>query len=168
VSDDPAPFPPSDLAGFLALCAGEWLALRSRFDLQAPELPPDPPAAELQEEPWHRSERGELVVEHLAPAAAGEIGGLQLRTADGSVPARLTFLTDGRFRGHDGRQGEWQLWPDGTLELRLSADGVDRQERIWFTKANLRLRSAIERHADGRPTQASFSSEIRRLRRPPA
>jgi hypothetical protein len=40
------------------------------------------------------------------------------------------------------------------------------QERIWFTKANLRLRSSVEHHPDGSPGRASFSSEIRRLSRP--
>jgi hypothetical protein len=42
------------------------------------------------------------------------------------------------------------------------------RERIWFTKPNLRLRSSVENHADGRPGRASFSSEIRRVSRPAA
>ena len=44
-------FPPSDLASFLRLCDGEWLTVRSRFQLQDDgdnDAHPNPPAgAEL-------------------------------------------------------------------------------------------------------------------------
>ncbi|MGB0276476.1 MAG: phycobiliprotein lyase, partial [Synechococcus sp.] len=29
------PFPPADPAAFLALCAGEWMSLRSSFELSS-------------------------------------------------------------------------------------------------------------------------------------
>jgi len=50
VTASPEGFPPQDLRRFLELCAGEWLALRSHFDLaqaaaEAAEPQPAPPAA---------------------------------------------------------------------------------------------------------------------------
>jgi hypothetical protein len=170
---DPAPFPPVDLAGFLQLCAGEWLALRSRFDFGQLDGMGDgtvdgvdepAAAAAAEEEPWHRSDRGELRVEHL-PATADHLGVLLVTPPGAGGPSRLTFLADGRFDG-DGGDGTWQLWPDGSLELVAGTTGLERRERIWFTKVNLRLRSCVEQPADGGPARASFSSEIRRVVRP--
>ncbi|MEB3266355.1 MAG: phycobiliprotein lyase [Cyanobacteriota bacterium] len=157
---DPAPFPPADLAGFLQLCAGEWLALRSLLTLDR-----DPPASpdNDDEASWHESERGELRVEHR-PAADDHLGGLTLTPSAGPTRA-LSFYGNGRFAG-DGGEGRWQLWPDGSLELVAQVNGLERRERIWFTKPNLRLRSSVEHHADGRPGRASFSTEIRRVSRP--
>lgn len=43
---------------------------------------------------------------------------------------------------------------------------LERRERIWFTKPNLRLRSSVEHGAGGSAAQASFCSEIRRVSRP--
>ncbi|WP_411873009.1 phycobiliprotein lyase [Vulcanococcus limneticus] len=96
-------FPPSDLASFLRLCDGEWLTVRSRFELQAtgdddakPTSParagqeasagqaiqgpfdgddPDPTAAAPQEQ-WHDSARGALLVAYLEPVEPDEPGGL--------------------------------------------------------------------------------------------
>ena len=98
-------FPPSDLASFLRLCDGEWLTVRSRFQLEevgnaAPE--PTPPAgvppvalagqaitgpfgsddrgptgAEPQEQ-WHDSARGTLSVTYLEPGDPDEPGALQV------------------------------------------------------------------------------------------
>ena len=42
MTSSPEGFPPQDLRSFLELCAGEWLALRSHFDLSLVE--PDEPA----------------------------------------------------------------------------------------------------------------------------
>ncbi|MEB3349945.1 MAG: phycobiliprotein lyase [Cyanobacteriota bacterium] len=153
---DSAPFPPADLSAFLQLCAGEWLALRSRLALELE-------AANHDDDAWHQSERVELRVEHR-PAADGHLGGLTL-TPPGGAARALLFHADGRFAG-DAGEGRWQLWPDGSLELVAQADGVERRERIWFTKPNLRLRSSVETRADGLPGRASFSSEIRRVQRP--
>jgi hypothetical protein len=117
---------------------------------------------------WHSSERGELTIAYQEPSGAVEPGSL-LITPPGATAARtVTFSADGRFRGGDGDGGQWQLWPDGSLELVLEREGVQVRERIWFTKPNLRLRSTVERGSDGRPARASFSSEIRRVSRPAA
>ena len=54
------PFPPEQIGGFLRLCAGEWMSLRSLFGL-----------GQLEEgangDEWHSSERGDLpgAVVHL-------------------------------------------------------------------------------------------------------
>jgi hypothetical protein len=158
-----SPFPPPDLRSFLLLCAGEWLALRSSMALESAgsEVPGGSEAA--GEESWHRSERGELAVAWLEPQRAGDAGGLAV-TPPGQPTRTLTFQESGGFET-EGMQGSWQLWPDGSLELRLSDGGRRIKERIWFTKPNLRLRSSVEQRADGSPGRASFSSEIRRVSR---
>jgi hypothetical protein len=155
-------FPPCDLPGFLQLCAGEWLALRSSLAL----------AEGGAEESWHRSERGELRFAYLAPEGPGDPGGLAISPPQGPT-RRLRFTEDGRFHdedatGGEGTRGDWRLWPDGSLELGLRLGELEVRERIWFTQPNLRLRSSVERRADGSPDRASFSSEIRRVSRPPA
>jgi hypothetical protein len=161
------PFPPETIAAFLALCAGDWLSLRSCFSLR--EAEEAALEAEADGVSWHSSERGELTVSYLAPEQGGEPGGLEI-TPPGGGRHRLLFHPDGDFQGHapDGaaRTGRWQLWPDGSLELTSERAGASVRERIWFTKANLRLRSSVEHHPDGRPGRASFSSEIRRVSRP--
>ena len=45
------PFPPADPAAFLALCDGQWMSLRSCFEL-----------SREGDDEWHSSERGELAV----------------------------------------------------------------------------------------------------------
>jgi hypothetical protein len=168
------PFPPRTIEAFLICCAGDWLCLRSRFYLEevgsgglaASSGPGESPE---EEERWHSSERGELTVAYLAPEGTGEPGGLEITPPDGGRH-RLVLLPDGAFEGSspDGvaSSGRWQLWPDGTLELTREQAGTSVRERIWFTKANLRLRSSVEHRSDGRPGRASFSSEIRRVSRP--
>ena len=163
---DSAPFPPQDISAFLRFCAGEWMALRSRFALDAGL------EGENGDE-WHSSERGELVVAYLEPSSADSPGGLSLGPK-GEAPRQLLFTGDGSFTVNESaggsqqgeRQGSWQLWPDGSLELTLSEGSSEVRERIWFTKPNLRLRSTVESRADGLPGRASFSSEIRRVSRP--
>jgi hypothetical protein len=161
VSDLPA-FPPNDIRGFLAFCAGEWLALRSTF------LPGELEPAEGEGDEWHRSERGELKIAYQEPSGAADPGSLLITPPGATTGRRVTFSADGRFHGGGGDGGQWLLWPDGSLELVLEREGVEVRERIWFTKPNLRLRSTIERGSDGRPARASFSSEIRRVSRPAA
>jgi len=163
-------FPPSDLPGFLRLCAGEWLALRSSLALAEEGAGQDPEEGES----WHRSERGELLIAYLAPEGPGQPGGLEISPPQRPT-RRLHFLADGRFHDEDSAatagpraQGEWRLWTDGSLELKQRQGDREVRERIWFTQPNLRLRSSVERWADGNPGRASFSSEIRRLGRPPA
>jgi len=156
-ADTPA-FPPDSIEAFLRFCAGEWMSLRSRFELDTPD-----DAGEGDE--WHSSERGELVVAYLEPASEGP-GGLSVGPK-GEAMHQLLFAADGRFSAGE-RLGQWQLWPDGSLELVLSGEGREVRERIWFTKPNLRLRSTVENSSDGSPSRASFCSEIRRVSRPAA
>ena len=165
VSDLPA-FPPNDIRGFLAFCAGEWLALRSTFLPGEPEPASGDVEGEGDGDEWHSSERGELKIAYQEPSGAVEPGSLLITPPGGAVGRRVAFSADGWFDGGDGEVGQWQLWPDGSLELVLAREGVEVRERIWFTKPNLRLRSTIERGSDGRPARASFSSEIRRVSRP--
>ena len=174
---DLAPFPPADLPQFLRHCAGEWMSLRSQFDLgeigagaeagAAGDGHEDPGTGDQADEGWHSSERGELVVAFLEPADDGAPGGLRFGRKDGGVPTQLQFDAEGGFRSGD-REGRWQLGPDGSLELTVQGPAAVVRERIWFTKPNLRLRSSVEHRAYGSPGRASFSSEIRRVSRPPS
>jgi len=189
MSEPISAFPPETIGAFLRCCAGEWMSLRSQFslagamDLGSLDLgslePADPavpePASQGEgelalEEAWHSSERGELVVSFLEPDGNASVGGLRV-AAGGKGPAQLHFDHQGGFTASGGEgqsQGSWQMWPDGSLELQLKAGERLVRERIWFTKANLRLRSTVEQGADGLPARASFSSEIRRVGRPAA
>ena len=186
MSEPISAFPPETIGAFLRCCAGEWMSLRSQFsladsldpaalDLGSLDLaslePASPGEGELAlEETWHSSERGELVVSFLEPEDNASVGGLRV-AAGGKGPAQLHFDHQGGFTASGGEgqsQGSWQMWPDGSLELRISAGERLVRERIWFTKANLRLRSTVEQGADGLPARASFSSEIRRVGRPAA
>ena len=149
------PFPPQEIGDFLRFCAGEWMGLNSTFALEEPA----DIAADGDE--WHTSERGELLVTYLEPQAGGEPGGLSQGPKDG-LQQQLLFHSDGSYRcGAD--QGRWQLWPDGSLELVIEAQGQQVRERLWFTKPNLRLRSSVTNQGDGNPARAHFSSEIRRV-----
>lgn len=166
VTASPEGFPPQDLRRFLELCAGEWLALCSHFDL----VQAGAAAADDEEEAWHRSERGELRIAFLEPSAADLAGGLRITAPAGSVQ-ELHFRSDGSFllaADPAAEPGRWQLWPDGSLELAWTGSGRHLQERIWFTQPNLRLRSSVEHGAAEPPGRARFSSEIRRVSRPPA
>lgn len=160
-------FPPEDISGFLQLNAGEWLTLRS---LMAPEdagggavAGGQAPETRDGGQPWHQSERGELRVTFLEPEDSESCGGLAMVLPGGST-VRLLFRADGTawMQEHWGR---WQLDVDGSLQLELEKDGRIIQERIWFSKPNLRLRCTLEQSLDGRPGRASFSSEIRRVSR---
>ena len=156
-NSEQAPFPPQEIGAFLRFCAGEWMALRSRFALG------EGSEGENGDE-WHSSDRGELLVTYLEPASAGSPGGLRL-CPQGQPERQLLFAGNGSFEVN-GARGCWQLWPDGSLELSLRGEGGEVRERIWFTKPNLRLRSTVESRSDGSPGRASFSSEIRRVSRP--
>ncbi len=168
---DTAPFPPTDIQAFLRCCEGSWMSLRSRFDLAAgAEASPTPGAdaateAGVPDEAWHQSERGELEMRHLPGASDDDPGALVSQPA-GAGATTLRFLGDGRFESSGAAGGTWKLWPDGSLELSVEAEGRRIRERIWFTKPNLRLRSTVEHVNDGGAGRASFSSEIRRVSRP--
>ena len=148
-------FPPEDPGSFLSLCDGEWMSLRSCFE----------PAAGGDDE-WHSSERGELTVRCVSEQ--GALGQLQVQ-APGGTSSTLTFAADGQLILDGDSPGNWRFWPDGSMELNLSrTDGVQVQERIWFTRANLRLRSTTAVDAHGTPVQGSFCTDIRRVSKPAA
>ena len=148
-------FPPEDPGSFLSLCDGEWMSLRSCFELAAGG-----------DDEWHSSERGELTVRFFAEQ--GALGQLQVR-APGGTSSTLTFAADGQLIFDGDSPGKWRFWPDGSMELNLSrADGLQVQERIWFTRANLRLRSTTAVDAQGKPVQGSFCTDIRRVSKPAA
>jgi hypothetical protein len=195
-------FPPTNLAAFLRLCAGEWLTVRSRFQLEesgdaegglapagraelvepveggepGPFGPDDPSlAARADQEHWHDSARGALLVTYLEPTAVHQPGGMAVTppAPEGGPgqPLHLWFQAEGVVERLDAAgnrldEGTWRFWNDGSLELSQSGDGRVVRERIWFTKPNLRLRSSVERLLDGTPARACFSSEIRRVSRP--
>ena len=161
-------FPPSTIEAFLISCAGEWIALRSQFASITPSQ-----EAELSQEveAWHDSERGEIKVDYLAPTTSEAPGGLRV-TAPGGNVTTLTFLAEGQAliiaSSQETASGTWHFWPNGILELDCPAEDGKVRERIWFAKPNLRLRSSLAHRADGEPGLASFSTEIRRVSRPPA
>jgi hypothetical protein len=122
-------FPPPNLRSFLLLCVGEWLALRSSMALESPAAEAPGTLETLEEEEiWHRSERGELAVAWLEPQRAGDAGGLAV-TPPGQPTRSLTFQESGGFET-EGMRGSWQLWPDGSLELRLRDGERSIKERI--------------------------------------
>ena len=131
------------------------MSLRSCFELAAGG-----------DDEWHSSERGELTVRCVSEQ--GALGQLQVQ-APGGNSSTLTFAADGRLILDGDSPGNWRFWPDGSMELNLSrADGVQVQERIWFTRANLRLRSTTAVDAQGTPVQGSFCTDIRRVSKPAA
>ena len=146
-------FPPEDPGSFLSLCDGVWMSLRSIFELAAGG-----------DDEWHSSERGELTVRCVKEQ--GALGQLQMQ-APGGTSSTLTFAADGQLILDADSQGNWRFWPDGSMELNLSrADGVQVQERIWFTRVNLRFRSTTAVDAQGTPVQGSFCTDIRRVSKP--
>ena len=124
-----------------------------------------------EDEAWHDSERGEIKVDYLKSANSDAPGGLRV-TAPGGNVTTLTFLADGRVlivsSSQETASGTWQFWLNGILELGCPSEQGMVSERIWFAKPNLRLRSSLAHRADGEPGRASFSTEIRRVSRPPA
>ncbi|MGB1416859.1 MAG: phycobiliprotein lyase [Synechococcus sp.] len=147
-------FPPADPAAFLSLCSGEWMSLRSGFELST-----------AGDDDWHSSERGTVMV-RSAPAEQGELGRLSVEAPGGATTA-LVFDRDGGLTveaGSQSQRGLWRFWPDGSVELTLQqSDGLEVQERIWFTRPNLRLRSTTAVDAAGHPVQGSFCTDIRRV-----
>ncbi|MEC8732738.1 MAG: phycobiliprotein lyase, partial [Cyanobacteriota bacterium] len=96
----------------------------------------------------------------------GALGQLKVQ-APGGTSSTLTFAADGHLILDGDSPGNWRFWPDGSMELNLSRpDGVQVQERIWFTRANLRLRSTTAVDAQGTPVQGSFCTDIRRVSKP--
>jgi len=167
-------FPPTTLPAFLELCAGQWMGLRSQFSTSpTPETaPPDSSTSGPgDDDAWHSSERGDVVVSFEPSRSPATLGSL-LVTAPTGTSQRLVFQVDGRLSEEEGNAGteaqapllgHWQLWTDGSLELSGERGGRQWKERIWFTKPNLRLRSRVEHNADDSAASAYFCSEIRRV-----
>ena len=113
------PFPPEDPKTFLTLCAGEWMSLRSSFELSEGD------------DDWHASERGELKVSY-DQGADQSVGRLEVVPPSGHA-SRLEFSANGRLAILGGAQettGLWRFWPDGAWVDLPQADGVVVQERI--------------------------------------
>ncbi|MFM9104542.1 MAG: hypothetical protein ACKOPS_25825, partial [Cyanobium sp.] len=146
-------FPPQDLRSVLELCAGDWLSVRSCFDLSEPLslaglAGNEAPAAESPlageppgraEEQWHTALRGELQVLFLEPTQPGDPGGLRVTPPPSAGAAaaiqELIFDASGAFQRHPGAgsgatRGSWRFWPDGSLELVESAGDGEVRERI--------------------------------------
>jgi hypothetical protein len=161
-------FPPEDICGFLQLNAGDWLVLRSLLEPEeghsiTGEVPTKGEGSEPSQ-PWHVSERAEVRMELLEPSSDTDWGGLEIFLAN-QANVRLIFHKTGTV-SINALLGHWRLGEDGSLVLTVDTENRRLNERIWFRKPNLRLRSTLEQFADGRPGRASFSSEIRRVRRP--
>ena len=138
-------FPPSDLTSFLRRGDGEWLTVRSRFQLQdagddeanaAPPAEvarsesigsdiqgpfggddPTPTAPQLQEQ-WHDSARGALLVAYVEPAEPHEPGALQVTPpALDSCPATPQCLHFQAGGGFERRDQAGNALSHGTWEL---------------------------------------------------
>ena len=130
------PFPPEDPKAFLALCAGEWMSLRSSFELSEGD------------DDWHASEKGELKVS-CDQKCEQSVGRLQVVPPSGHT-STLEFSTDGRLAIHGGPDeltGLWRFWPDGSMELTLGVrahglaapDGLDQLYPLGGTAWDLAL-----------------------------
>ena len=178
-------YPPRTATDFLTLCAGDWMSLRTLITVSD------------QEEGWHASERRIFRLTWHAPGdgnspATGQepgltadrqpLGTLALQAAELS-PFWLCFQwpgeeqgtrgadCKGHFLGRDGRTGQWCLNGEGVMELDWTTALHRVNERIWFTKANLRLRSRTVHSLDPAASlvqSCAFYSDIRRLPRSPA
>lgn len=151
--------PPATAQEFLERCAGRWLSLRTLVTVSH------------EEEGWEQSESAQLEFDWQPAVDNSELGVLslhgtlqpdfQLRVA-GAVQDR-----EGCFEGSDGRRGRWRFDADHVLQLTWHSGDQQFSERIWFSKANLRLRSrTVSCRNDPSAVQAcAFYSEIRRLQR---
>jgi len=147
-----AVFPPTTAEDLLALCAGEWLSLRSSFQ----------PA--VSDDDWHASDRGELKIQ-WAPTNNGHGGlGTMVISGPNQSEGNLNFDSNGGLSSGEGHQGHWKLQADGSLELTHTDGHCQITETIWFRKPNLRLRSLLIWRA-GELQGARFCSEIRRVSR---
>ena len=156
---NPAPFqPPATVQELLERCAGRWLSLRTLVTISH------------EEEGWDRSESAQLEFSWQPTEEGPELGVLGLHGGNRQPGFRLHMVggaqdREGRFEGSDGRRGLWRFDRDHVLQLTWCSGDQQFDERIWFSKANLRLRSrTISCSSDPSAVQAcAFYSEIRRL-----
>lgn len=130
MTSSPEGFPPQDLRSFLELCEGEWLALRSHFDLALVE-PADPAEA---------SAASEAAAEPAATAPAA-----------GSLPPPQADAA-----GHGQAEGEAEEPGDGLPDfaalLQQARAGVEEApiEEAWHSseRAELQVVFLSPAHAD--------------------
>lgn len=156
----PVPFqPPATVQELLELCAGRWLSLRTLVTVSH------------EEEGWDQSESTQLELSWHPAEPGPELGVLRLHgTQQPDFQLRMGGAAgdrEGCFEGSDGRSGRWRFDPDHVLQLTWCSGDLQFAERIWFSKANLRLRSrTVSCSNDPSAVQAcAFYSEIRRLQR---
>ena len=142
-------FQPGSAAELLALCAGEWMCLRSKYV----------PAG--GDEDWQQSERADLQWIWLASTEPDQLGTLQFLTK-GEPHQKLQFFSDGKLKTATGDHASWKLRA-GQLELSQQIGEQRLEETISFCKPNLRLRNVLLWHGD-QLEAAQFCSEIRRVR----
>ncbi len=155
-----APFqPPTTVEDLLERCGGRWLSLRTLVTISNGE------------EGWDQSESAQLEFSWQPTEEGPELGVLRLH-GDRQVDFQLHMAggaqdREGHFEGNDGRRGRWRFGRDHVLQLTWRSGALQFEERIWFSKANLRLRSrTISCSSDPSAVQAcAFYSEIRRLQR---
>ena len=143
----------------LERCAGRWLSLRTLVTISH------------EEEGWDQSESTQLELSWQPTEEDTQLGVLQLHGTQQS--GFLLYIygaardREGHFEGSDGRRGCWRFNLDNVLQLTWSSGDQQFDERIWFSKSNLRLRNrTISCKGDPSAVQAcAFYSEIRRLQR---
>jgi len=156
----PPPFqPPATVLELLELCAGRWLSLRTLVSLSR------------DEEGWDQSQSAQLEFTWQPAKEGPELGVLQLhRTQQPDFQLRMVGIAqdqEGDFQASDGCHGRWRFSGDHVLELTWCSGAQQFCERIWFSKANLRLRSRVITSL-GNPAVVEgcgFYSEIRRVQR---
>ena len=143
----------------LERCAGCWLSLRTLVTVSH------------EEEGWDQSESAQLEFSWHPAEPAPDLGVLRLHgIRQPDVQLHMMGVArdrEGDFESSDGRRGRWRFGPDHVLLLTWCSGDQQFAERIWFSKANLRLRSrTVSCRNDPSAVQAcAFYSEIRRLQR---
>lgn len=125
VTDSPEGFPPQDLRRFLELCAGEWLALRSHFDLSLATAEPLHQAAAAIADPAAADSTAAT-----APSGAAAGAAEAAATADPTAvaPERAASLEAGSDAARPDR-------PDVAALLAEARAGVEEApiEEAWHS-----------------------------------
>ena len=151
--------PPATVQELLERCAGRWLSLRTLVTLSH------------EEEGWDQSESAQLEFSWQPAPEGPELGTLHLHRAQQSdFQLHMVGVAqdrEGHFEGSDGRHGRWRFDLDHVLQLTWCSGDQRFDERIWFSKANLRLRNRTisDRNNPSAVRACAFYSEIRRLQR---
>lgn len=134
VTSSPEGFPPQDLRRFLELCAGEWLALRSHFDLNlvvAQAEPSGAPAAEAAV----RAEAGAAAGSAAAGVAEGTTAAASGSEADGVAPDWEALLAQARAEQPEAPLEEaWHSSERGELRVAyLAPEQADQPGGLRIT-----------------------------------